>query len=123
MKFTNMTLFPSEQEGFSLVELILTIVIMGILCAVVVAKFIDLSEAGKTSTCVTNQYSLETSQALYYSDQIIQNMDTAQYATQLGQLTPYVISGVIPQCPKGFDYIIINNGRIDCPLAQHKRRK
>jgi prepilin-type N-terminal cleavage/methylation domain-containing protein len=111
--------FGNGEKGLSLIELILTIVIIGILAAIAAVKYINLSEAGKEAACKTNQVSLETAQTLYYSDHYIQG--DGGYASELDELAPYVSSGTIPVCPKGPSYVVGTSGRITCPLAEHAR--
>ena len=55
---------PSE-EGFSLIELVIALVIIGIFATVALARFVNLSDAAKTATCMQNQCAVETASRLY----------------------------------------------------------
>jgi prepilin-type N-terminal cleavage/methylation domain-containing protein len=110
-----------NSEGFSLVELVLTLVLIGILAAVAVAKYINLSDKTKAAVCRANQHALESAQTICYADQITKNDNTPQYASTLNDLTLFMSDNSIPTCPLGFEYEILPEGKIRCPYPDHRR--
>ena len=54
--------------GFTLVELLITIVIIGILAAVVVLAIGGLTNTGKSSACKATQDAAQAAATAYYSD-------------------------------------------------------
>lgn len=56
-----------NDEGFTLVELLIVIVILGILAAVVVVAVSGISDRGQASACKTDGSSLRTAQEAYWA--------------------------------------------------------
>lgn len=108
-----------NAKGFTLIELILTIVLIGILAGVAIARYISLSNAGKTAVCKLNQMNLRTAQTLYYTQTYL-NSNSPHYADQLEDLKPFMRNEEIPQCPEGFQYQIVGDGLIQCPYPPHQ---
>ena len=61
---------PAEQQkdkGFTLVELLIVIVILGILATVTVFAVRGITDQGKTSACEADQKTLETATEAYFA--------------------------------------------------------
>ncbi len=109
-----------DQDGFSLIELILTILIIGLLAMVATARYINLSQAAKTAVCKTNQMSLESAQRLYYAKNAMEG--TASYASDINDLIPYMSSTTPVACPEPAGQLqVFSDGTATCVLARHKR--
>jgi prepilin-type N-terminal cleavage/methylation domain-containing protein len=109
-----------NQNGFSLIELIMTILIIGLLAAVATARYINLAHAAKTAVCKTNQMSLESAQRLYYSKNALEG--NASYATDISDLLPYISSPTPVTCSEPTGQLqLVGDGSVTCVLAEHKR--
>ena len=71
-----------QDQGFTLVELLIVIVILGILATVTVFAVRGITDQGETNACQTEKRSVETAIEAYYA----QNNQTD--ATQLSDLVP-----------------------------------
>ncbi len=109
-----------KNPGFTLVEIILVIVVIGILASIAVTRFIPLQESAKRAACLANQRSLEEAQKLHYSKASIDTRNGA-YAGTFEELTPFMQDGNLPVCPDGFAYELLPNGGVRCTSPDHQR--
>jgi prepilin-type N-terminal cleavage/methylation domain-containing protein len=109
-----------KQPGFTLVELILTIVAIGILAAIAVTNYIPLQKSAKRAACLSNQRSIEEAQKLYFSRTAIET-GKGVYPQTLDELAPYMLDGILPSCPDGYAYELLPDGGAGCPSPDHQR--
>lgn len=109
-----------RENGFTIVELIVTLVIFGILVAAMVTRFVDLSSAADAAACKSNQVALEQAQRVYFIETSLQGK-SGQYADALEDLAPYINGETIPECPGGGQYHILAQGKVTCTIGDHQR--
>ncbi len=81
-----------NQKGFTIMELMIVIVIIGILIAIAVPAYNSFRARAQERACQSNMRTLKTAAAIYFAD-------TNTDATAVTDLTPYLDNAEGITCP------------------------
>lgn len=104
-----------RKTGFTLVELMIVALVIGILLSIAVPNWMKARETSRTQTCISNLTAIENAK-----DQCAMEYGLGNgYVVVWNDLVPAYIRSQ-PQCPSGGDYVIGPIGtKTDCPIVNH----
>lgn len=107
-----------SQKGFTIIEIILTVAILGVVAATIIPKFSAVSAAAKRAKCVANQRAIVTAGQLWYTDKLLAG-EQGSYTQTHDDLAPYFLKNQFPVCPSAGTYTILPNNDVSCSFAGH----
>lgn len=93
------------ERGFTLVEIMIVVLIIGILLAIAVPNFVKARESSRAKSCVANLKQIDAAKEQWAMDNNKSNGDPVAWA----DLTPAYLKSQ-PSCPSGGTYTIGNVG-------------
>ncbi len=107
-----------EDQGFTLIELIMVIVIIGILSSTAVPKFINLTESANEAKCAANRGAIASAVTMVYAAIVASDPTQAEWFSTVtyAELSDTMFAtGGVPECPTSGSYAL-NSGNVVCSL-------
>jgi len=97
-----MQIKTSRKSGFTLVEIMIVVAIIGLLAAIAIPNFIKAREKSQTSVCISNLKQIDGAKEQYATEAHLTTGAAVTVGTVAapGNLVPNYIKSA-PQCPAG----------------------
>jgi prepilin-type N-terminal cleavage/methylation domain-containing protein len=91
-----------KKQGFTLVEIMIVVAIIGLLAAIAIPSFQKSREATRKNTCINNLRQIDSAK-----EQWALETNAADDATpEEADVTAYIKGGALPECPSDGTYTI-----------------
>jgi prepilin-type N-terminal cleavage/methylation domain-containing protein len=98
-----MKIRKSNKSGFTLVEIMIVVAIIGLLAAIAIPNFVKARSTSQQNACINNLRQMDGAMEEYALEQKLNS--TSTYT--LSAIQPYIrltSAGILPQCPAGGTY-------------------
>ena len=106
-------MLKNNEKGFSLVELMVVVVIIGVLVAIAIPVYNITTDKAETGACHANQRMIEGA-----ASQHAMNEGKSIDEVKIEDLDVYFNDGTLPKCPSDGTYNIVD-GKVSCDAEGH----
>jgi prepilin-type N-terminal cleavage/methylation domain-containing protein len=102
----------SLLAGFTLVEIMIVVAIIGVLAAIAIPSFLHARAKSQATACINNLRQIESAVDQFAISQNKHVGDTIDYPTDVTAYIKLNSEGSIPGCPAGGEYSVTTVGNI-----------
>lgn len=103
-----------NRKGFTLVEIMIVVVIIGLLAAMAIPTFATVRQQSRTKAVTNNLRQLSTAAQQYFLDK---GVTQASYTDLVGTATDSYIHGISPVAGEVYSGIVIDQGATQVSLS------
>jgi len=110
-----------NDSGFTIIELIAVIIVIGILSSTAVPKFINLTDEANRAKCQAHQGAISSAVALNYAKTVVNDPSQANWIENLtfdDVEADWFAHERVPLCPLGGEYTL-SDGNVTCSIPEH----
>jgi prepilin-type N-terminal cleavage/methylation domain-containing protein len=97
-----MQIKTNSKAGFTLVEIMIVVAIIGLLAAIAIPNFVRARETAQTNACINNLRQIDGAIQQY----ALENRIASGGAVTMDNCTPYLKGGNAPLCPASGTYAV-----------------
>ncbi len=101
---------PQKSAGFTLVEIMIVVAIIGLLAAIAIPSFIKARARSQAAACINNLRQIEAGAQQYALEKGLHNGQTVVFPTDVLTYVKLNSSGSIPSCPGNGSYSLLTVG-------------
>jgi prepilin-type N-terminal cleavage/methylation domain-containing protein len=114
-----MKIRSTKKSGFTLVEIMIVVAIIGLLAAIAIPNFVRARTTSQTNACINNLRQLDGAVQQW----ALENKKQASDTVTLTDIQPYIkltSANALPACPAGGSYAVTTVSNVPtCNIALH----
>ena len=106
----------TRQSGFTLVEIMIVVAIIGLLAAIAIPNFVKARTTAQTNSCIANLRQIDSAVQQW----ALENKKSAGSAVTTGDVVSYLKGSVMPTCPASGTYAVTTiSASPTCTISGH----